>query len=85
MELATGNSFFDFVKRRLRRTSLVLTGIPVPGTIAATVIVVVIVLATYFTRRNRCPRRDPLCRPNKPCLQCYRDLYNGHIVKPDVD
>jgi len=42
-----------------------------------------IAVVTYFSRRRRCPRRDPLCRPDRPCLQCYRELYRGHLAKPD--
>ncbi len=43
----------------------------------------VIVLAMRFAwrSRRRCPYRNPLCRPSKPCLLCYRDLYKTIVAE----
>ncbi len=46
----------------------------------------VISAVLYFMRsRRRCPYRNPLCRRDRPCLLCYRDLYKNKVVewKPD--
>ena len=42
------------------------------------------VFAGYFAWRNfrrRCPYRNPLCHPNRPCLLCYRDLYKAVLAE----
>ena len=32
----------------------------------------------YFRRRrHRCIHNDPLCRRDRPCIACYRELFNG--------
>jgi hypothetical protein len=51
--------------------------------ITAFAIVLVIVFAMYFAWRfrRRCPYRNPLCRPGKPCLLCYRDLYKTIVAE----
>ena len=35
-------------------------------------------VATWMLRlgRHRCAYNDPLCQRNRPCLGCYRDLFN---------
>jgi hypothetical protein len=51
--------------------------------ITALAIVVAVVIAAYLSHRfrGRCPYRSPLCRPSRPCLQCYRDLYKNSAAK----
>jgi hypothetical protein len=31
--------------------------------------------------RKRCPYRNPLCRVNRPCLLCYRELFKSKVAK----
>jgi hypothetical protein len=47
------------------------------------VIVLAIVFAIQIARRSRrrCPYRNPLCRSSRPCLLCYRDLYNKNTAE----
>ena len=35
-----------------------------------------VVFALFGHARHRCPHRDPLCRPNRPCIGCYRTLFS---------
>ena len=35
------------------------------------------VYAVLLRRRHRCTHNDPLCRRERPCILCYRDLYDG--------
>jgi hypothetical protein len=35
------------------------------------------VFAVLFRRRHRCAHNDPLCRRGRPCIACYRDLFDG--------
>jgi len=51
--------------------------------IIVSVTVLLIGLAVYFARRSRrrCPYRNPLCRPSRPCILCYRDLFKSSVVK----
>ena len=52
--------------------------------LAATVVLVAALLGKAYLTRTRCPYRDPLCRRNRPCLRCYRDLYKDSVDKgPD--
>lgn len=49
-------------------------------------ILLVALVAAYFLRwRTRCPHRDPLCRHDKPCLLCYRDLYQDKVARREPD
>jgi len=36
-------------------------------------------LAVYsgVLRRHQCPHKNPLCRRQRPCIHCYRDLFNS--------
>jgi hypothetical protein len=43
-------------------------------------------LAVYVgvrRRRHRCIHNDPLCRRERPCIACYRELYEGIVFRPD--
>jgi hypothetical protein len=33
--------------------------------------------ALFRHARHRCPYRDPLCCHNRPCIACYRELFNS--------
>jgi hypothetical protein len=35
------------------------------------------ILALFRYSRHRCPHRDPLCSRNRPCIACYRELFNS--------
>lgn len=35
------------------------------------------VYALLARRRHRCVYKDPLCRRGRPCIACYRKLFNG--------
>lgn len=48
---------------------------------AAMVALLAVLLGKAYLTRTRCPHRDPLCRRNRPCLRCYRDLYKGNVTK----
>jgi len=28
--------------------------------------------------RHRCAYNDPLCRRDRPCIACYREMFEGH-------
>jgi hypothetical protein len=28
-------------------------------------------------RRHHCVHNDPLCRKDKPCIACYREIFRG--------
>jgi len=36
----------------------------------------VVVYAVLLCRRRRCVHKNPLCRRQRPCIACYRDLYD---------
>jgi hypothetical protein len=35
------------------------------------------ILAVFRHARHRCPHQDPLCRRKRPCIACYRELFNS--------
>ena len=35
------------------------------------------VYAVLSHRRHRCVHNDPLCRRERPCIACYRELFDG--------
>jgi hypothetical protein len=75
------------MKRSLHQALLLNWAIVSPLSIIACAIALVIVFATYFAWRfrSRCPYRNPLCRPSKPCLLCYRDLYRTVFAERGSD
>jgi hypothetical protein len=34
------------------------------------------VYAALTRRRHRCAHHDPLCRRERPCIHCYRQLFD---------
>ncbi len=36
-----------------------------------------IIYAVLLRRRHRCVHKDPLCRRERPCIACYRELFEG--------
>jgi hypothetical protein len=37
------------------------------------------IIYAAFRRRYHCPHSDPLCRRNKPCIICYRELFKRGV------
>ena len=54
-----------------------------PFSITTIVIVLAVVIVTFLIGRfrARCPYQNPLCRPRRPCLLCYRDLFRASDAK----
>ncbi|HLX43980.1 MAG TPA: hypothetical protein VKR43_11120 [Bryobacteraceae bacterium] len=46
-------------------------------------VAMLLVAIVYLARRSRrrCPYRNPLCRANRPCLLCYRELFKSKVAK----
>jgi hypothetical protein len=42
------------------------------------------VYAVLAVRRHRCSHNDPLCRRERPCIACYRELYEGVVFEQQV-
>ncbi len=34
------------------------------------------ILALFHHLRHRCPHQDPLCQRSRPCINCYRELFD---------
>jgi hypothetical protein len=32
---------------------------------------------TAHSRRHQCTRKNPLCRRDRPCILCYRELFDS--------
>jgi hypothetical protein len=32
--------------------------------------------ALAYRRRHKCSHHDPLCRRERPCIHCYRELFD---------
>jgi hypothetical protein len=42
---------------------------------ASLAVFAIVVLLRYAW--HRCPHRDPLCTRDRPCIACYRELFNS--------
>ena len=45
-------------------------------TVLVVALVTVAVYSLLFRRRHRCIHNDPLCRRDRPCIACYRELFD---------
>jgi hypothetical protein len=39
------------------------------------ILIMIVVAYAAIRRRHRCAHKDPVCRRDRPCIACYRELY----------
>ena len=42
------------------------------------------VYAVLRRRRHRCAHNDPLCRRDRPCIACYREIFSKVEEEPQA-